>query len=289
MNQFNVSVQKTNKLAPLPFHGSEQSAGFDIKAFFLPNQKLNLPNRKLKSSGRKVQFNLESTNGIQTLLKTFVTISPGERILIPTGLKFQPPRGIHFEIFGRSGLALKGIQPFTGIIDQDFRGELGVVLFNMSDEKFTIKGPTFVVNHHVVPMGYFERFAEYIKEGKVSLHEDGDRIAQLLFRQTFFPSFHEVENLEETERGSGSFGSTGGVFHIGKGKMEDFKKAWKDHMKEPQIFVSREDEESDIIGAERFKQWSNPDNKSFVQDSGGITEEKKDEDDSKKGKDDLQK
>ena len=109
-----------------------------------------------------------------------VTLKPLERKLIKTGLFIELPKGTEAQVRPRSGLALKkGISVLNspGTIDADYRGEIGVILINLSNE-------TFEVNQ-------------------------GDRIAQLVFAQYQQAEFIEVEQLSETQRGEGGFGSTG--------------------------------------------------------------------------------
>lgn len=108
------------------------------------------------------------------------TIKPGERKLIKTGLSVEIPHGFAIEVIPRSGLALKqGITALNspGLIDSDYRGEIGVILINHSDETVEIKY--------------------------------GDRISQMRVVPVYKISFKEVESLSETERGTGGFGSTG--------------------------------------------------------------------------------
>lgn len=105
-------------------------------------------------------------------------IQPHTRCSISTGLKFQFPPCVYGRIAPRSGLALKhGIDTMAGVIDPDYRGEVKVLLYNTSDVKFEIKR--------------------------------GDRVAQMIFESFRFPLFNEVSSLNETERSSGGFGSTG--------------------------------------------------------------------------------
>ena len=109
-----------------------------------------------------------------------VVLPPLGRALIPTGLYIALPEGWEAQVRPRSGLALKqGITVLNtpGTIDADYRGEVGVILVNLS-------GLEFVVN-------------------------DGERIAQMVFNQYGKADFVEVETLNETERGAGGFGHTG--------------------------------------------------------------------------------
>lgn len=109
-----------------------------------------------------------------------VTLSPGQRALIPTGLKIAVPMGYEAQVRARSGLALKhGIicPNAPGTIDSDYRGECGVILANIGHEPFVI--------------------------------HRGERIAQLVIARHERADWIEVETLDETARGTGGFGSTG--------------------------------------------------------------------------------
>ena len=131
---------------PLPQYATAQSAGMDLRA------------------------NLEEP----------VTLKPLERKLIPTGLHIALPAGYEAQVRPRSGLALKkGITVLNtpGTIDADYRGEIGVVLINLSSEEF-------VVN-------------------------DGERIAQMFVARYEQAELESVDILDETERGEGGYGHTG--------------------------------------------------------------------------------
>jgi len=109
-----------------------------------------------------------------------ICVAPGERVLMPTGLYLEVPAGLECQVRPRSGLALKkGITVLNtpGTIDSDYRGEVGVILINLSNENFTI--------------------------------EPNDRIAQLVFCPVIQVTLIETEALESSERGTGGFGSTG--------------------------------------------------------------------------------
>ncbi len=113
-------------------------------------------------------------------LKYNVTLKSLERTIIPTGLFMALPNGYEAQVRPRSGLAAKyGITVLNapGTIDADYRGEIGVILVNLSKEDFIIK--------------------------------DGDRIAQLIIAKYEQITWQEVNNLDHTDRGSGGFGSTG--------------------------------------------------------------------------------
>jgi dUTP pyrophosphatase len=104
-------------------------------------------------------------------------ISPGSTTLVPTGIAMAFPPDYGALVEDRSGLAVKGITTLAGVIDPGYRGEIKVVLTNVSSAPITLAA--------------------------------GDRIAQLRIVQRLQADFVEVENLDETTRGSGGFGSTG--------------------------------------------------------------------------------
>ena len=117
---------------------------------------------------------------LKAVLAQAVTLAPLERKIIGTGLKIALPEGYEAQVRPRSGLAAKhGITVLNapGTIDADYRGEIGVILVNLSSEPFTV--------------------------------EPGERIAQLVVAQYTQIQWTLVNNLEETERGAGGFGSTG--------------------------------------------------------------------------------
>ena len=113
-------------------------------------------------------------------LDTPVTVGPGENAWIPTGLAMEIPKGCAGLIYARSGLACKkGLAPANkvGVIDSDYRGPVTVVLHNHG------------------------------KESQVIAH--GDRIAQMVITPVLTPAYVETEDLTDTDRGLGGFGSTG--------------------------------------------------------------------------------
>ena len=109
-----------------------------------------------------------------------VELKPLERFLFPTGIAISLPKDLEAQIRPRSGLAIKNgitILNTPGTVDSDYRGEIKVILVNISNDKYTIK--------------------------------PGDRIAQMVLSQFVQGQFELVENLDETDRGSSGFGSTG--------------------------------------------------------------------------------
>ena len=122
------------------------------------------------SAGLDVRANIEDS----------IVLKPLERILVKTGLFMEIPEGYECQVRPRSGLALKkGISVLNapGTVDADYRGEVGVILINLSNQEFVI--------------------------------EDGERIAQLVFAEVKQAQWVETEVLSETDRGAGGFGSTG--------------------------------------------------------------------------------
>lgn len=141
----NIKIINRSK-HPLPEYKTELSAGMDLTA------------------------NLEEPIVLQSL----------ERKLIPTGLFLELPAGFEAQVRPRSGLAFKhGISVLNspGTIDADYRGEIGVILVNLSKDEFIV--------------------------------QDGERIAQLVIAKHEVANWVEVEELDDTSRGAGGFGSTG--------------------------------------------------------------------------------
>ena len=113
-------------------------------------------------------------------LEADVTIDPGETAWIPTGISMEVPKGCAGLIYARSGMACKrGLAPANkvGVVDSDYRGEITVVLYNHGQVAQTI--------------------------------ENGERIAQFLITPVYTPAYVEVEQLSDTVRSGGGFGSTG--------------------------------------------------------------------------------
>jgi dUTP pyrophosphatase len=128
----------------------------------------------------KYETDLSAGLDLRANLDEAITLKPLERALIKTGLYIALPKGNEAQIRPRSGLAYKkGISVLNapGTIDADYRGEIGVILVNLSNEDFVIK--------------------------------DGERIAQMVIARHERAAFLETEELSETERGEGGFGSTG--------------------------------------------------------------------------------
>ena len=142
-----------------------------IKVEVINNSNYDLPAYATPlSAGLDLRANITESKTIDVL----------ERCLIPTGLKVALPEGYEAQIRPRSGLALKhGITVLNspGTVDADYRGEIGVILVNLSDTPFTIN--------------------------------PGERIAQMVIARHEQAQFIEVDSLSESERGEGGFGHTG--------------------------------------------------------------------------------
>jgi dUTP pyrophosphatase len=135
-----------------------------------------------KSKNALPQYATELSAGmdLRANLETPITLKPMERALISTGLFISLPKGYEAQIRPRSGLAIKkGITILNspGTIDADYRGEICVILVNLSQENFVV--------------------------------EDGERICQMVIAKHETAELIEVETLDETERGAGGFGHTG--------------------------------------------------------------------------------
>lgn len=144
-------TDEADRELPLPAYESLGAAGADLRANFPP---------ETRDKG--------------------VTLEPGQRILVPTGLRLAIPLGYEVQVRPRSGLALKHgitIPNSPGTIDSDYRGPLGVIVMNAGHEAFDIA--------------------------------HGDRIAQMIIAPVVQAEFTIAAELDETDRGAGGFGSTG--------------------------------------------------------------------------------
>ncbi len=138
--------------------------------------------RVVSKSGLLPTYETEGSAGadLRAYLTEPVTLQPGERRLIPTGLFVELPQGVEAQVRARSGLAIKhgvGLVNGVGTVDSDYRGEWNVPMINFGQEAYTI--------------------------------HNGDRIAQVVFSPYIRGEFQLSENINETERGAGGFGHTG--------------------------------------------------------------------------------
>ena len=138
--------------------------------------------KRLHTDAKHPMYQTEHSAGmdLEACMEDSVTIKPHERVIIPTGIAIALPHGYEAQIRARSGMAAKfGIVPANGVgtIDADYRGEIGVILLNTSNEVFTV--------------------------------EPGMRIAQMVVTTYETVEWDEVEVLTESKRGTGGYGSTG--------------------------------------------------------------------------------
>ena len=134
--------------------------------------------KKLHPDAKLPQFAHATDAGLDLCTQEDVTIAPGERVSIPTGIAVQIPVGYVGLIWDKSGIAQKGgLKTLGGVIDADYRGEVFVGLLNIGAEPYQ-----------------FTR---------------GQKIAQMLIQKVEHPKIVEVDELDETVRGDGAFGSTG--------------------------------------------------------------------------------
>ena len=151
-------------MANLPFSEVQIKKTSKLKDFDIPSYQTD------EAAGVDLSASIENS----------VKISPWEREIIPCGISIAMPKGLEAQIRPRSGLAFKhGITILNtpGTIDSDYRGEIKVVLINLSKDEFTVNPK--------------------------------DRIAQMVFTNAIQVTFKEVQDLDQTKRGDGGFGSTG--------------------------------------------------------------------------------
>ena len=162
-----IKAKRLSDTAKLPTYGSEKAACCDVYCDLRVDKCIDL-------NPANVDFKHMEYSG-----DCFdrVHIAPHETIKLPTGWAFQPPEGYMLQILQRSGLSSKGLIPLGGILDEDYTGEVIVIMLNTTDKYLSIN--------------------------------NGDRIAQMAIRPYYQGEFEEVDELDETERGDGGFGSTG--------------------------------------------------------------------------------
>ena len=144
------------------------------------NQSIRV--KRLKPNAILPTYGSERAAGadLYACLDAEITIAPGQTVFIPTGLAMEIPEGCAGLIYARSGIACKrDLAPANkvGVIDSDYRGEFIVALHNHGQQMQTVA--------------------------------PGERIAQLVITPVYTPGFEEVEELSDTQRGTGGFGSTG--------------------------------------------------------------------------------
>jgi dUTP pyrophosphatase len=134
--------------------------------------------KKLKEDSIVPQYKTDGASGLDLCSTVETTIGTGERILVPTGIAVDIPHGFEGQVRPRSGVSLNiGLVAILGTIDSDYRGEVGVILSNIGNERIVIR--------------------------------KGDRVAQLVISPVAYATINVVRTLSKTERGEGGFGSTG--------------------------------------------------------------------------------
>lgn len=138
--------------------------------------------RIVSKGGALPAYATEGASGadLRAYIEEPITLMPGERRLVPTGIFVEIPQGVEAQIRARSGLAIKhgiGLVNGVGTVDSDYRGEWNIPLINWGQEPYTI--------------------------------HSGDRIAQVIFSRYEKADFVSVSQISETERGAGGFGHTG--------------------------------------------------------------------------------
>ena len=164
----NILVKKVIPNVELPQYATEGSAGFDLKAMRI---------MALYQGTKKVDLTEKMNRSIE---RGMITLRPGERALFGTGLSFDIPQGYEIQIRDKSGIALKrGLKVFNapGTIDSDYRGEVGIIVYNSTPYLAEIS------------------LGEYIAQGVVAEYQK--------------VNFKDSAQLEETFRGTGGYGSTG--------------------------------------------------------------------------------
>lgn len=134
--------------------------------------------QKLHESAKMPSYAHDTDAGMDIYAAEAVAIAPGERALVPTGIAVAIPDGYVGLVWDKSGVATKrGIKTIAGVVDAGYRGEVKIGLLNTSDEP--------------------QQFAA------------GEKIAQMLIQRVEHPELIEVDELDDTDRGAGGFGSTG--------------------------------------------------------------------------------
>lgn len=148
----------------------------------MTEKDMNKTVKIISKSGKVPAYQTSGSAGadLSACIEEPVTLMPGERKLIPTGLYVELPEGIEAQVRARSGLSIKhgiGLVNGVGTVDSDYRGEWNVPLINFSDSPYTVN--------------------------------DGDRIAQVVFSSYVRAEFELVREIAQTDRGEGGFGHTG--------------------------------------------------------------------------------
>ena len=161
-----IKAKRLSDTAKLPTYGSEKAACADIYCDLHVDKCIELnPDADFKH----MEVNTDHFEQVY--------VSPHETVKIPTGWAFQPEQGYMLQLLQRSGLASKGLICVGGIVDEDYTGEIVVIMLNTTDKPIRIN--------------------------------NGDRVAQMALRHYYQAEFELVDELDKTERGLAGFGSTG--------------------------------------------------------------------------------
>lgn len=133
--------------------------------------------KKLHPDAKTPEYANKGDAGLDIFSYEDCIIEPGKRMLISTGISIELPEGYVALVWDKSGIALKGIKSIGGVIDSTYRGEYKIILLNTSDENYIIK--------------------------------KGDKIAQILIQPVMTAEIQETNELSETKRDKGGFGSSG--------------------------------------------------------------------------------
>ncbi len=155
--------------------------------------------KKISPSAIKPENQHAGDAGFDIFSDIRVTINPMQRAVVSTGISIEIPEGYYGRIAPRSGLAVKkGLDVLAGVVDSNYRGELGVVLINLNL-------PDSLFDKSKRNSAMESMFGE---RNKIEINP-GDRVAQLIIEKCYTPDWVEVSDFSESERGSGGFGSSG--------------------------------------------------------------------------------
>ncbi|XLQ19794.1 MAG: dUTP diphosphatase [Candidatus Moraniibacteriota bacterium] len=139
---------------------------------------MNIKIKKINPEAKLPQYTIEGDAAMELYSIEDIVLSPGDIVACQTGISMAIPDGFVGLIWDKSGIAFKGgLKTMGGVIDSNYRGEIGVIIRNLSKKDYKIN--------------------------------KGDKIAQMLIQRVECPIIEEVDELDETQRGDGGFGSTG--------------------------------------------------------------------------------
>ena len=163
----------------------------------------DVPIRRVNPDAPIPAYAYEGDAGLDLCSMEDVTLRPGESAKVGCGIAFAIPRGWVGYVYARSGLGMRGLvmKNGTGVVDSTYRGEVKLTLFN--------NNPTHVWRESEGPT-FGSKTLDLMTNFDGTIHvRKGDRVAQIVFQQVGQATLAEVDELDETERGHGGFGSTG--------------------------------------------------------------------------------